>query len=315
MGPDRRNRRRFWPVVAVMLVAVLNVHSALGQSSTRARGEFQKAIPVAPPDPPSQAPRPQSPPAGRAVENPSGPPVIIWDPAASERASGRRRGAPQSTSQPAAQSNGQSAAQPATQPPVDGVAASLAAAEAFYRSYAQIRPSGVPSAAQRQRLRAHLSPALDASIAAAARAEQENQRQSGGGAPPLHEGDIFTSLPEGATSFSVRDCRPEGDRVVCIGHLVGAQGEQWQDRLVMVRTASGWRLDDVIYGGRFGLGNSVQLTVLLAIIVRQMNPTRPPPGAEPPVPSEPAASSPEVSTPAAGDAAATEAATPTEAKP
>jgi len=315
MGPDCRSRRRLWPVVAVVLVAVIQAPSVLGQSSTRARGDFQKAVPVAPPDPPPQAPRPQLPAAGPAAENPSGPPVIIWDPAASERASGRRRNAPQSTSQPAVQPNGQSAAQPATPPPVGGVAASLAAAEAFYRSYAQIRPSGVPSAAQRQRLRTHLSPALDASLAAAARAEQEHQRQSGGGAPPLHEGDVFTSLPEGASSFSVRDCRPEGDRVVCVGHLVGAQGEQWQDRLVMVRTASGWRLDDVIYGGRFGLGNSVQLSVLLAIIVRQMNPTRPPPGAVPPADNAPADNAPAVSTPSAGDAAASEAATPAEVKP
>lgn len=292
MACDRPRAQRLIPFVAFLLAAMSR--DVLAQT-TRARGDYDKAIPTAPqvtpqpappapqgvqPPPQEPLPRRSPPPAASAAPRPEAspaePPVIIWQPSgpAPPRAPSARP-VPRSPASPAAVT---AASEP------DASAAPRAAAEAFYRTYLQLRPTaGLPNATQRLRLRAHFSPALDAAFNAAAKAEQDSQRQGGG---PLQEGDVFTSLGEGAGNASIGECQPDGPRFVCAARLTAGQGVEWQDRILLTRTPAGWRVDDISYGGRFANGNFGTLKDLLTILVRQVTPTQAPPNAgQPPQPA------------------------------
>jgi len=147
-------------------------------------------------------------------------------------------------------------------------------AEAFYRTYLQLHPMGVPISAQRARLRPYLSPALDAALAAAERAEQDYRRKTKASVPPLAEGDLFTSLFEGATAFTVPDCVAQAEAMHCRAQLsyldpTTKQKVEWQDTLILVRAASGWRIDDIAYGGRYAFGNTGTLAVTLKILIKE----------------------------------------------
>jgi len=278
MAPDRRRSHRICKTVALAIVAVGGCALAPGLAQaqpSRARGDYDKAIPVAPPQAaPQQAPAQAAPqPVPQAAPRqaparpaPSGSPVIIWNP--SEQGGGPRE---------------REAAAPA-----DPAAAPRAAAESFYRAYLQLRPTGLPNATQRQRLRGHLSPGLESALSAATKAEADSVRQGGG---PLQDGDVFTSLADGAGNASIRDCEADADRYACTVRLTAAQGAnagtEWQDRVFLIRTPAGWRVDDVSFGGRFALGNHGTLTELLTILVRQAAPTPQPQGAASPSPGQP----------------------------
>ena len=243
------------------------------------RGDFEKAVPAPPPaavpdpqasasppsaSPPSASPPPAPPPAAppppaqAAPSRPAAPGVTIWPPAAPGRAERVR--------------------------PNPGTEA-RAAAEAFHRAVRELRLRGLPDATQRGRLRAQISPALDAALAAAFRAEQQH-RQTGRGA--LQEGDVFTALAAPAEVAGVEGCDVQAERATCRVRLrgadpVGGEAVQWTDQLVLLRLFGGWRVDDVIYGGRFALGNHGRLTDLLSVLERNVFP-RPAPGAAGPAP-------------------------------
>ena len=147
-------------------------------------------------------------------------------------------------------------------------------AEGFYRAYLRMHPMGVPNAAQRAQLRAYLSPALEAALAAAERAEQDYRRKTKASVPPLAEGDLFTSLFEGATAFAVTGCVAQGEAMHCPAQLkyldpTTKRNVEWQDTLILVRVASAWRIDDIAYDGRYAFGNTGTLTVMLKILIKE----------------------------------------------
>lgn len=278
MAPDRRRAHRICMTVALAIMGIGGCALAPGWAQaqpSRARGDYDKAIPVAPPQAAPQAIPQQAPaqPVPQAVPRqaparpaPSGPPVIIWNPP--DQGGGPREREAAALADPAA--------------------APRAAAESFYRIYLQLRPTGLPNATQRQRLRGHLSPGLEAALSAAIKAEADSVRQGGG---PLQDGDVFTSLADGAGNASIRECAVDADRYACTVRLTAAQGTnagtEWQDKVFLTRTPSGWRVDDVSFGGRFALGNHGTLTELLTILVRQMAPSPQPSGAVSPSPGQP----------------------------
>ena len=149
-----------------------------------------------------------------------------------------------------------------------------AAAEAFYRTYLQLHAPGVPDAARRARLRAHLTPALDAALAAADKAEQLYRTKTKGEAPPLIEGDLFTSLADGASSFMVQECLEHPPAMHCLVQLTyldpaTQQKVEWTDTLIMLRQGARWRVSDIAFGGKFALGQTGLLTEILAIVVKE----------------------------------------------
>ncbi len=142
-----------------------------------------------------------------------------------------------------------------------------AAAEGFYRVYGTFHPSdGIPDDEDLAKYRPFLSPKLDLLLQQAG-AVEARFAAANKGAPPLIEGDLFSSLFEGATSVSVAACTAAGERGQCTADLrydeAGQKPAAWTDTVYLVNTPQGWRVDDIGYGGTWPFGNKGRLSTLL----------------------------------------------------
>jgi hypothetical protein len=154
--------------------------------------------------------------------------------------------------------------------PVDPGAAMAAAA--FYGSYMKLKPSGIPDAAQRTQMRALMSPALNDLLAAADAAEARYAQKTKKQVPPLVEGDLFTSLFEGASHFSVGRCDGDAQKAVCPVDFVYDDGRnspqaRWQDKVHLVRAAAGWLVDDIEYDGNWPFARRGRMSEGLRAVV------------------------------------------------
>ncbi len=79
-------------------------------------------------------------------------------------------------------------------------------------------------------------------------------------APALFDGDIFSSLAEGATGYSVGNCAASGPNGRCDIALIRDAGDgrpvRWTDHLMLVKQGSEWRVDDIGYGGSWAFANT-----------------------------------------------------------
>jgi len=131
-------------------------------------------------------------------------------------------------------------------------------AKAFYETYLAVQQAGIPDAAGRKKLHPLLSDALNSALSDAARAELAYAEKTEGDAPPLAEGDIFTSLFEGASSYKILSCDTQPKTAICTVSLTGGSEDSaevsWQDKLVLIAGSHGWLVDDVQYGGNWDFG-------------------------------------------------------------
>ena len=144
-----------------------------------------------------------------------------------------------------------------------------ATANGFYGVYRTFHPSdGVPDDKGRAKYAPYISPALDALLKEAGDAEARFATANKD-SPPMIEGDLFSSLFEGATSVSVGSCTAEKGATTgrCVANLVytdpGSKPTSWSDTLLLVRTPGGWKVDDVVYGGSWAFGNKGKLSETL----------------------------------------------------
>jgi hypothetical protein len=148
-----------------------------------------------------------------------------------------------------------------------------AAAAGFYGAVVGMRTGGVPDRAGRDRLAPHLSTALARLLEEADAVERGYREATRGEVPPLVEGDLFTSLFEGATAFEVGPCEPREGRGSCTVELRHAQPgaastSRWKDRIVLVKTERAWVVDDVEYGGDWEFMHEGTLRGVLADVIR-----------------------------------------------
>lgn len=138
-----------------------------------------------------------------------------------------------------------------------------AATKAFYRIYARANVMDIPDAKHQDVWRPVLSDALFKLIVLGDEAEMrwadKNKKEP---QPPLYEGDLFSSMVEGGATFDGAACDTGGDNAVCTVslHIIdkNKQGKRetfrWHDKLDLVRTPAGWRVDDIEYGGTWDFG-------------------------------------------------------------
>ena len=156
--------------------------------------------------------------------------------------------------------------------------AAQAAAQAFYKVYGteHLRGGGVPDATGRAHYAPVLSPRLNQQMAAAAAAEVRFAAKVKGAAPPLIEGDIFSSVFEGATAWQVGACTVTGAVARCpVALTLAAPGQKpanWHDTLVLANAGGGWKVDDVVYDGGFAFGNTGKLSDILKMVLAQASP-------------------------------------------
>ncbi len=152
------------------------------------------------------------------------------------------------------------------------------AVEEFYQVYQTFKPpDGVPDGRVLKRFEPTISPALDKLLLASEVAENRYAQVTKGQYPPLIEGDLFTSNFEGATSFSVGPCQADargGHCSVSLSYTGGEKPVRWTDLVSLVRTPSGWRVDDVSYGANWDFGAKGSLSGTLKSAIENGNAVR-----------------------------------------
>ncbi len=139
----------------------------------------------------------------------------------------------------------------------------------FYGAYQTFHPSdGIPDAKGRAKYEPYISPALDKLLMEGDKAE-DRFAKANKDSPPLIEGDLFTSNFEGATSYKLGACAANGKTGTCKVTLTDDPGKtnnpkdkpfSWTDTVFLVDTQSGWRVDDIGYGGNWDFGNKGKMT-------------------------------------------------------
>ena len=152
-----------------------------------------------------------------------------------------------------------------------------AAVNAFYAVYAsqQAQGGGIPDATGRVRYAPVLSPRLNKQLATAAAAQARLNAKVRNAVPPMLEGDIFSSLFEGATAWKVGACLGNAKTARCPVALTytpppsqkPAKPANWSDTILLENTPQGWKVDDVIYDAGFAFGNTGRLSSMLQMVI------------------------------------------------
>ena len=135
--------------------------------------------------------------------------------------------------------------------------------EGFYAVYATFQPSdGIPDAAGRAKYAPFLSASLNKLLADGNAAEVKFNKANKD-SPPLIEGDLFTSMFEGATSAKVGACKENGPQASCAVAFVYDDKTdpptRWTDTIYLTKEKDGWRVSDIGYGGSWEYANKGRL--------------------------------------------------------
>lgn len=146
-------------------------------------------------------------------------------------------------------------------------------ARAFYDLSLEMKPRGVPDVAVRAKFEPLVTPELLAKMAEADAVEKKHFIATKNQEPPYFQGDPFSSLFEGATSYALGTCVTEGARAYCDVDLTfvdapDTRPTMWTDKLVLVKRVGGWKVDDLSYGATWDFGQHGTLRGLLADVIR-----------------------------------------------
>lgn len=135
-------------------------------------------------------------------------------------------------------------------------AAIRSAAQAFCTELRREPIRGLPTDAQLQRLSAHLTPELQQLFRIAKAIQSEQIRKHPDEKPYWIEGDLFSSLFEGVSSWSLGEVfsAPTVDATVKVVQTYSEPNPEpvtWTDTLVWKRRGQQWLLDDVLMGGEW----------------------------------------------------------------
>ena len=142
----------------------------------------------------------------------------------------------------------------------------------FYNVYLKVRPSGVPSGKEQRMFAPHLSASLKKLLSDASGTEQKYKRTTKGEAPPLVEGDLFTSLFEGASAFTVLTCDgKDGSCLVEFSYVdPGSKSPTvWKDNVYLVKGSRGWLVDDIEFLGAWEFMHKGRLKELLRQVIEE----------------------------------------------
>ncbi len=127
--------------------------------------------------------------------------------------------------------------------------------EAFLAAYKALVFRGLPNADQAAVLAEHFSPALNGLMHDALAGQQAYKARYPSDKPPMIDGDVFSSLFEGASSGTVDAVDVAADTAIVRVKYVysdpetGKAIETWPDRFLLVREGSNWLIDDIEYLG------------------------------------------------------------------
>lgn len=122
------------------------------------------------------------------------------------------------------------------------------AVSSFYDVYMKIRPSGVPSKEQQPELKKVISTRLAALLDEASALEEGSFREA------RIEGDLFSSLDQGALSYKIIQCEAQKVPAACVVELTNVDDRNnskfaWKDRVLVIREGDRWVVDDIEFLG------------------------------------------------------------------
>ena len=143
----------------------------------------------------------------------------------------------------------------------------------FYNTYIKLKTRGIPTVKELAGYKPYVTPALAALLKSADDAEIKYKEETKGEVPPLVEGDIFTSLFEGADSFKVLPCEEKGAKAKCpveFKNTNPGDGKTftWKDSAVLEKEKSGWLISDVEYEGKWDFAVKGTLAGMLDSVVK-----------------------------------------------
>ncbi|MFZ9311898.1 MAG: hypothetical protein ACO24O_10440, partial [Arenimonas sp.] len=127
----------------------------------------------------------------------------------------------------------------------------------FRAYYFRDHTPGLPSRSEMEKLAPLLTRELRAQFEAAIRAHECHLAKVGNSEPPLVQGDLLTSLFEGATSGGVGRITTENTHAVAEMHWTYGASEMnakplnWTDAVLLAREDGVWRVADVELRGQW----------------------------------------------------------------
>ena len=143
--------------------------------------------------------------------------------------------------------------------------------QAFYAIRVGSSMTGAPTAAELERIAPFLSDTLTALLKAARTLHDREAQQHPDDKPPFAEGDLFSSLFEGADSFTtVPDSVAARNQrvVVMFMYKRGGKPYTWTDTVIIAKKKRHDVIDDIAYGGAGEFGNHGQLRATLERALR-----------------------------------------------
>lgn len=139
----------------------------------------------------------------------------------------------------------------------------------FYELCIKERVTGLPTDDQFESMREMLSDDILGLLADARMEQAEFARENPDEKPPWIEGDLFSSLFEGPTSFTVGAAVIEGDRATLTvsfaddGTDDGKPFEWKDDVLLIIDVNNEWKIDDIEYRGAWDFASRGRLSEAL----------------------------------------------------
>ncbi len=142
----------------------------------------------------------------------------------------------------------------------------------FYNAYTKLKTRGIPTAKELEKYKPYITPELASLLKSAEDTEIKYKEETKGEVPPLVEGDIFTSLFEGADSFKVLKCDEQGAKGTCTVEFKNTSPGDgktftWKDGVMLVKGKSGWAIDDIEYKGDWDFAVKGTLTQTLKSVI------------------------------------------------
>ena len=145
-------------------------------------------------------------------------------------------------------------------------------AEDFRAYYFRDHGPGLPSRAEMEKLAPLLTREFRSRFDAAIQAHECHLAKVGNSEPPLVQGDLMTSLFEGATSGGVGKIKTEQSHAVAIMHWTYGASEHnakpvnWTDALLLAREDGHWRVDDIELRGQWDFAQKGLLSERLTAV-------------------------------------------------
>lgn len=141
------------------------------------------------------------------------------------------------------------------------------AAQQFYRTYLKLKIDGLPNDNQLKTLSPLLSSDLKDLFLAARKIQAEYMRDHPDEKPPWADGDLFSSLFEGAQSFRIGRALLRGATAevpVQLKYRQGGATTSWSDVLVLERIGKRWFVSDILMKGEWAFKSGTSLRSILS---------------------------------------------------